>query len=224
MTARKTPHGDGEAPPGRPLRADAQRNREHVLAVAQEVFATEGLAIGMEELARRAGVGVGTFYRHFPTKEALFVAVVRRRVEGIIAEAEALESAKDPGTAFFAFFARLVEGGEEKKDLVQALDRAGIALAGSAPEVATRLRASAGRLLARAQRAGEVRSDVGVPELMALARAAFAVSQGDVEPRTRRRVIAVLCDGLRPGARAPKGRAARGEPARAAPKRSRSAS
>jgi AcrR family transcriptional regulator len=222
MTARRSPHGGGEDAPERPLRADAQRNRERVLAVAQEVFATEGLSIGMEELARRAGVGVGTFYRHFPTKEALFVAVVRRRVEGIIAEAEALEGDPDPGAAFFRFFARLVEGGEEKKDLVQALDRAGIALAGSAPEVATRLRASAGRLLARAQRAGAVRGDVGVPELMALARAAFAVSQGDIEPRTRQRIIGILCDGLRPGAHAAAARAARGEPGRAARKRSTS--
>jgi AcrR family transcriptional regulator len=60
----------------RPLRADARRNRARVLAVAQEVFETEGLAVPVEEVARRAGVGVGTVYRHFPTKEALFEAIM----------------------------------------------------------------------------------------------------------------------------------------------------
>ncbi len=77
----------------RPLRADARRNRERVLTVAQEAFATEGLAVSIPEIARRAGVGVGTIYRQFPTKEALFEAIV---VEGMTA---ILESARSLSTA-----------------------------------------------------------------------------------------------------------------------------
>lgn len=65
----------------RPLRADARRNRERVLAAAQEAFAAEGISVPLDEIARRAGVGAGTVYRHFPTKEALFAAAIVDRVD-----------------------------------------------------------------------------------------------------------------------------------------------
>ena len=78
----------------RPLRADARRNRAKVLEAAEEVFASEGLAVPIDEVARRAGVGVGTVYRHFPTKEALFEAIVVARLEALVERAEELGTSR----------------------------------------------------------------------------------------------------------------------------------
>ena len=89
-------------PADRPLRADARRNRARVLDVAREVFAAEGLTVPIDEIARRAGLGIGTVYRHFPTKEALFEAIVLDRIERLTALAESAPGA-DPGEAFFDF-------------------------------------------------------------------------------------------------------------------------
>src|SRR4051794_20782819 len=86
------------------MRADGERNRAKVLDVAWHAFATEGLAVPIHEIARRAGVGTGTVSRHFPTKEALFEAVLLSRVQLIVDRAESLLDADDPGQAFFAFF------------------------------------------------------------------------------------------------------------------------
>ena len=91
----------------RPMRADAARNRAKVLAVAYETFAAEGIAVTVDEIARRAGVGPGTIYRHFPTKEALFTAVIEDRVRSFIDTAHALLAA-DPGTALFEFLREMV--------------------------------------------------------------------------------------------------------------------
>ena len=99
----------------RPLRADAARNRARVLEVAYETFAQEGLSVPIDEIARRAGVGAGTVYRHFPTKEALFRAIVASRLQRLIDSATPLLEGDDPGAAFFAFLALLVEEGEKDR-------------------------------------------------------------------------------------------------------------
>src|SRR5579863_7264952 len=104
--------------PIRPLRADAERNRQRVLEVAQAVFATEGLAVPIDEIARRAGLGVGTLYRHFPTKEALFGAIVTGRMQSLVDEARAGLKAKDPAGAFLGIVGRIVEESSVKKDFV----------------------------------------------------------------------------------------------------------
>src|SRR5262245_60355099 len=93
---------------GRALRADARRNRQRVLEVAFAVFAAEGLAVPVHEIARRAGLGTGTVSRHFPTKEALFQAVFLDRVERLADRARMLAEAGDPGAAFVEFFSLLV--------------------------------------------------------------------------------------------------------------------
>ncbi len=110
----------------RPLRADARRNRAKVLVAAEEVFASEGLSVPIDEVARRAGVGVGTVYRHFPTKEALFEAIVIARLEALVERAEELCAADDPGTALFTFISELVDLAVKKKDLTDELARAGV--------------------------------------------------------------------------------------------------
>jgi AcrR family transcriptional regulator len=186
----------------RPLRADAERNREHVLNVAQEVFAAEGLAVPIDEIARRAGLGVGTLYRHFPTKEALFLAIVVDRMERLVVEARALESAADPGEAFFGFMSRMVYEASAKKDFMNALSGTREELGRTLAGIKASYRAALAVLLERAQEAGAVRRDVSVLEIHALLTGASASLEqlGRDATQARERLVAIVCDGLRPRA------------------------
>lgn len=114
----------------RPLRADARRNRERVLAVAREAFAAAGVGVPLDEIAARAGVGAGTVYRHFPTKEALFEAVIVARVQDLLTEARDRLHAADPGAAFFGYLARLGAEAAMKRDMSDAFSGADIDAAG----------------------------------------------------------------------------------------------
>jgi AcrR family transcriptional regulator len=181
----------------KPLRADAFRNRQRVLEVAQEVFATQGLAVPIDEIAQRAGVGVGTLYRHFPTKETLFVAVVLSRMEAAAADAHALVRSPDPGPAFFGFIERLVHQGSTKKDLFEALAATGPDYKTSIGDAKKELKAALARLLARAQRAGAVRKDATVEDVFALIHGPFAAIGRDADPKARARLLNIVCDGLR---------------------------
>src|SRR6516162_2940746 len=100
--------GEKMAQPARPLRADAARNRARVLEVAYDTFAAEGLSVPIDEIARRAGVGAGTVYRHFPTKEDLYRAVVEDRLEHIVECGRALLTTKGAGEALFSFLRSMV--------------------------------------------------------------------------------------------------------------------
>ncbi len=95
------------------MRADARRNRDRILEVAREVFATEGVAASLDEIARRAGVGPGTLYRHFHTKEALFEAVVQDRVRRLVDRARAMRGAEDPTAALFTLLGGIVADASE---------------------------------------------------------------------------------------------------------------
>lgn len=183
----------------KPLRADAVRNRQRVLEVAQEVFATEGIAVAIDEIARRAGVGVGTLYRHFPTKEALYAAVVLQRLESAAGEARELVKAPDAGAAFFDFIGRMVHEGSIKRDLFEALGATGAQFKESFGGAKKELAAALGKLLARAQRQGAVREDATVPDVFALIHGPFAVAgHNGADAAARRRLFAIVCDGLRP--------------------------
>jgi AcrR family transcriptional regulator len=178
----------------RPLRADARRNRERVLAAAREAFAESGFAVPLDEIAERAGVGPGTVYRHFPTKEALFEAVALARVQDLTADARARADAADPRAAFEGFLDRLAEEAVAKRDLPDALD-------GARPEAvaaaAAEMQEALAVLLRRAQDAGVVRADVGVPDLVALMKGLIQSVRGSADPELARRVLAVVRDGLR---------------------------
>ena len=177
------------------LRADARRNRARVLEVAAKVFANEGLAVPIDEIASRAGVGIGTVYRQFPTKEALFAAIVEDRISQLAERAEAAAREPAPGDAFFSVLDRMIDGAAHKRDLVDALVGAGVDLKSTANAASTRMRKALAVLLRRAQRAGEVRSDVNVEELFALLGATFAAANraGASAPR----LFAIVRDGLR---------------------------
>ena len=185
------------------MRADAQRNRLRVLQVAQEVFAAEGLGVPIDEIARRAGLGVGTLYRHFPTKEALLEAILVARMEQVTTDARALAESEDPGAAFFGFLARLGEEGIAKKDLIEALHRAGFDLKGAFVVKREMIR-TVGRLLDRAQQAGAVRRDVAVEEVLSLVGGAFsAIDRYRGDASARARLLSIVCDGLRAPTPAP---------------------
>jgi AcrR family transcriptional regulator len=180
----------------RPLRADAARNRNRVLAVAYEVFAAEGLTVPVDEIARRAGVGAGTIYRHFPTKEALYIAVVEHRVHEMTEHGRQLLTSGDPGEALFAFLrAMTLEWGASDHVLIDALAGRGIDVHTVAPEADRAARALLAELLVAGQEAGTVRRDIGVPELKAILVGCQAIGAYDGEGAER--ATAVVTDGLR---------------------------
>lgn len=152
----------------RPMRADAARNRARVLEVAYETFAAEGLAVPIDEIARRAGVGAGTVYRHFPTKEALFAAVIDNRVRAMVDGGRELLNTVGPGEALFGFLRGMVTVSATDHGLVEALAGYGIDVDAAAPGAEAAFLELLGELLVAAQRAGTARPDVGVPELKAL--------------------------------------------------------
>jgi AcrR family transcriptional regulator len=178
----------------RPLRADARRNRERVLEAARELFAESGIAVPLDDIAARAGVGPGTVYRHFPTKEALFEAVTEVRLRDLVADARARADADDPGAAFDGFLARMVEEAITKRDLPDAFAGVG---AGLAAHVAD-LHAALDVLIRRAQQAGAVRREIRVGDLVALLKGLLGAARDVDDPAALDRIAAVVRDGLRP--------------------------
>jgi AcrR family transcriptional regulator len=185
-------------PATRPIRADARRNRGRVLEAARAAFASEGSDASLDGIARRAGVGPGTVYRHFATKEALFNAVVLDRIGELVNEGRALSRDADPGGAFSSFVERLIREGALKRDLVEGLANDGIRLRLGESPVVRALTDTAAELLLRAQGAGAVRSDINVSDVMALLTgAAYAICHSRADDAQTRRLLAITCDGLR---------------------------
>jgi AcrR family transcriptional regulator len=178
-----------------PRRADAQRNRDRLLAAAREVFDEHGGGAPLDEIARRAGVGAGTVYRHFPSKEALLRAVLQVRLRELADRAESLAGAPDPGAALFEFAAHVVSESTAKHDLVDALAGEGSpVVTADLPETQDYVTALA-RLLERAQHAGAVRPDLTRPQLSKLLiGVSLAASRAPDLPDT----LALVLDGLRP--------------------------
>ncbi|MFF7454498.1 TetR/AcrR family transcriptional regulator [Kitasatospora sp. NPDC008115] len=183
----------------RPLRADAARNRAKLLDAATEVFTTRGVGVPTEEIARAAGVGVGTLFRHFPTKEALLEAVMVRRLETIAAGVARVAAESDPADALFACFRLIAEQSVGKTALTQALAAAGVDVHTSLRTPSAAIHTLLADLLHRAQQAGTARPDLTHPELIALLIGAnAALEQLAPDPTARQRVLEVLLTGLRP--------------------------
>jgi len=186
------------AQPARPLRADAARNRARVLEVAYETFAAEGLSVPIDELARRAGVGAGTVYRHFPTKDDLFRAVIEDRLRRIVDDGRALLVSADPGEALFTFLRSMVlDWGATDQGLVDALAGVGIDIKDAVPDAEEAFLGLIGELLRAAQKAGTVRGDVDVPDVKTIVVGAQAMQS--YRPDTAERLTEVVLDGLRAG-------------------------
>lgn len=182
----------------RPLRADAQRNRDRLLEAAVETFAEQGIDGSLEAVARRAGVGIGTLYRHFPTREALVEAILRQRFERLARHADELQAAVDPFDALREWLRDL---------LVHAATFKGIA--GSVKETMHDPQSPLGAackashdgwrgLLARAQERGLVREDVEPMDVLRLVYGiAWMAEQARDEPRVEE-MLGLVLDGLRP--------------------------
>jgi AcrR family transcriptional regulator len=179
----------------RALRADARRNRERVLDAARRAFAEQGYAVPLDEIAAAAGVGPGTVYRHFPTKEALFEAVSVANVEELAADARARAEADDPDAAFAGFLDRMAEQALAKRNLPDAFAGAGT---DAVAEAVAEMHDALGVLLVKAQEAGGIRRDVTVADLVALLKGLLYAVRGDPDPDIRHRLLAVVRDGLRP--------------------------
>jgi AcrR family transcriptional regulator len=185
------------AEPARPLRADAARNRARVLEVAYETFAADGLGVPIDEIARRAGVGAGTVYRHFPTKEDLYRAVIADRLSRIVDDGRSLLTSEDPGEALFTFLRSMVlDWGATDQGLVDALAGVGIDIKEAVPDAEEAFLGLLGALLRAAQKAGTARRDVDVPDVKAMVVGAQAMQA--YRPDTAERLIEVVLDGLRP--------------------------
>lgn len=182
----------------RGTRADAVRNRERVLETADKVFAAEGMGVPIDEIARRAGVGPGTLYRHFPTKEALFMAVAVIRVNASIVEAQRLAETDDPGAALFDYLRSLGAQFQARRNLIEVLAAGGQSLHDAHPKLARDLNNAIRRLLNRAQAAGAVRTDVTVEDVMNLVVGVYgATAQFGRDPEAASRLLRVVFDGLR---------------------------
>jgi AcrR family transcriptional regulator len=181
----------------KPLRADAARNRARVLEVAYDTFAAEGLSVPIDEIARRAGVGAGTVYRHFPTKEDLYRAVVEDRIGTIIERGRTLLGTDDPGKALFDFLRSMVlQWGATDQGLAEALAGVGIDIENAMPDVEASFLGMLGDLLEAGQKAGTVRSDVDVRDVKTILVGATAMQAAN--PDKAERLTEVFLDGLRP--------------------------
>ena len=192
-----------EAPPevahGKPtLRADARRNREAVLAAARERFGQCGLECQMEDIARTAGVGVGTVYRHFPTKDDLIAALVTDRFERLAERAEDALAEQDPWQAFCDLM--------RYSAALTVRDRGLSEFLSSHPElgqneaVRTGLADLTATLIAKAQRAGGMRDDAvieDVPTLICALGAVTAGAAGNMPELNWERYVEIMLDGLR---------------------------
>jgi AcrR family transcriptional regulator len=194
-------HALAEAPPAeKRVRADAQRNLDGLLQAALKIFATSGVDAPVREIAKEAGVGVGTVYRHFPQRSDLIKAVFRREMDACADTAPVLAAAYDPGEALTRWIERYVGFLSAKRGLAAALHSGDPAYEALPSYFDQRLRPALKSLLDAAAAAGEVRADIDPDELLrAVARLATPGHDGDAEPG--RRMVALLVDGLRYGAK-----------------------
>ncbi|KZM71280.1 TetR/AcrR family transcriptional regulator [Nocardia terpenica] len=183
------------SPTTRTLRADAARNRDHVLDTATALFVERGDGVQMADVARAAGVGVGTVYRHFPTRRALIEAAAQRRFAEILDHARRV-SLPDPDTrrALTDFLRHIAEVHERERTLSSAIESV---IGDTQPhgEIRARLADLGEELLARGRADGSVRADATVPDLYMIIGAVATISRGGIGDWQR--FIEIALDGLR---------------------------
>ncbi|MFI2199298.1 TetR/AcrR family transcriptional regulator [Streptomyces sp. NPDC020192] len=185
----------------RPMRADARRNYERLLKVAAEAFAEHGENASLDDIAKRAGVGSGTLYRHFPTRQALLEAAYVDRIAALGTRADELAAELPPGEALMEWLYELCVGTIQVRGL-KALLGSAVTDGGSAAMTAcgTTVRSAAGRLIEAARAEGFLRADLEPIELLRLAHGVATASElADGKGAQIRRYLALLTEGLRPG-------------------------
>ena len=187
--------GEGETLEGRPMRADARRNRELLVAAAKEVFSTQGASASMEAIAKQAGVGVGTLYRHFPNRLDLVEAVYQTDVTELWETAQRVVAELEPWPAVEAFFVAFRRYAQTKQALMAELHQA----FEKNPEFRSRARglieASFDLVVDGAKAAGAVRDDVTGADLMQLV--SPVCTNTAIEPEQAGRLLSMVLDGMR---------------------------
>lgn len=182
------------------LRADAKENREQILQAAHKIFAEKGLSVPISEIAREAGIGIGTVYRHFPTKEALFNAVNISYKQKFTEEARSLANHTDPGKAFFDFFLHVMEECFTNRSLRDSFRIGTIRLRKATSGVWLDFQLACADLLTRAQQAKAVREDIEIVDLFVFMSGLLTVADEpeDVSNENRfHHLLNVVFDGLR---------------------------
>ena len=181
-------------PPERPRRADARRNRDLLLAAAKDVFTERGVDAPLDDIARRAGVGNATMYRHFPTRSDLIVAVYADEVADLCARGEELAATQGPSAALFSWLAEFIAHVASKKELALAIadDRADTrsTLFG---QWHAAMHQTAAVLLTRAQQAAVIRADLDVAELLSLAN---GIALSGAPPARLDRLLTLIREGV----------------------------
>ena len=192
------PPRDNAAQPGarRPRRADAQRNYDLVLAAAKEVFDEQGVSAPLDEIARRAGVGNATMYRHFPTRRDLVIAVYADEVAELCALGHSLLSAESPGDALFTWLRAFITHVATKRELPLALtgDQQG-RRSDLFDGWHRAIHSAASALLSRAQESTDIRTDLDTSDLLALTHGA-ALTGADAEQTER--LVALIRSAVEP--------------------------
>lgn len=185
----------------RPLRADAQRNRDKLIEVAGHAFAEHGIDTSLEEIAERAKVGIGTLYRHFPTREHLVEVVYRHEVEALCRAAEELARKHAADRALAEWMQRFVDYIATKRGMAASLK---LLLAGNSEffaETSGKIPAAVQRLVDAAIAQGSIRSDIDSSDVLHALSGIYNLPQTPDWRERSRRLITLLMDGLRAGAR-----------------------
>jgi AcrR family transcriptional regulator len=182
----------------RPLRADAKRNLDLLVEAADAEFTEHGADASLEDIAKRAGVGIGTLYRNFPTRDDLIARVLWAGNDAIVARGEELLTSKHPGDALAIWLRELVDHVTTYRGLTAAVAASFIADGGT--QLCTtcdRIADAGAALLARAQAAGEIRPDAEVREVILTAHSAAWIAEQTKDPGAVDRLLGILLDGLR---------------------------
>ncbi|MEV4050079.1 TetR/AcrR family transcriptional regulator [Amycolatopsis sp. NPDC049688] len=184
--------------PGRPVRSDARRNRDKLVAVARAAFATADGTVALEAVAREAGVGIGTLYRHFPTREALVEAVYAAELDDVTAGAPALLERLPPEQALRAWMDRYAAFVATKRGMADVL-RAGVASGRIAtPVTRQRITAAIGSILDAGVQAGTLRAGTDPEDVTLLLLGTFLSTAGEPDPERTGRMLDLIADALRP--------------------------
>ncbi|MGH3382544.1 MAG: TetR/AcrR family transcriptional regulator [Actinoallomurus sp.] len=198
MSPRESTPADAPAQAERPLRADARRNRENLIAVARAAFAAADDTVPLEDIARETGVGIGTLYRHFPTREALVEAVYGAELDHITTSAPALLEELPPDAALRAWMARYARFAAMKRGMADTL-RAGWASGRIAtPTSRERITAAIETILTAGARTGSLRTDVDPADVTALVLGVFLSTATNSTPEQTGRLLDLIVDALQP--------------------------
>ncbi|MDI9887782.1 helix-turn-helix domain-containing protein [Streptomyces sp. HNM0645] len=182
----------------RPMRADARRNYERLLVEARKAFAEHGTDASLEDIAKRAGVGIGTLYRHFPNRHALMNAVFQDALASLLSRSGELASADQPCAALVEWLRAIITHAGEYRGVARALMSASHDASSALSQCSVPLRDAGARLLSRAQAAGTVRSDVSITDLLQLTNAiALAAEQAPSDPELADRLLMLTLRGLK---------------------------